>query len=54
MQISLSLRAQVNEENKYVVKNIYDQMPEPKVVVAIGICATSGVSSGNVTMSPGE
>jgi ech hydrogenase subunit C len=32
----------VNEENKYVVKNIYDQMPEPKVVVAIGICATSG------------
>ncbi|MFZ0005343.1 MAG: NADH-quinone oxidoreductase subunit NuoB [Methanoregula sp.] len=32
----------VNEENKYVIKNIYDQMPDPKVVVAIGICATSG------------
>ena len=32
----------VNEQNKYVIKNIYDQMPDPKVVVAIGICATSG------------
>ncbi len=32
----------VNEQNKVVVKNIYDQMPEPKVVVAVGICAASG------------
>ena len=32
----------VNEQNKPVVKNIYDQIPNPKVVVAIGICATSG------------
>ncbi|MDD5456316.1 MAG: NADH-quinone oxidoreductase subunit B family protein [Candidatus Margulisbacteria bacterium] len=32
----------VNEQNKDVVLNIYNQMPEPKVVVAIGICATSG------------
>ena len=32
----------VNEQNKYVIRNIYDQMPDPKVVVAIGICATSG------------
>ncbi len=32
----------VNESNRDVVKNIYDQMPGPKVVVAIGICATSG------------
>ncbi len=32
----------VNEQNKAVIKNIYDQMPEPKVVVAVGICATSG------------
>jgi len=31
----------VNEQNKYVIKNIYDQMPDPKVVVAVGICATS-------------
>jgi ech hydrogenase subunit C len=32
----------INEQNKAVVKNIYDQIPEPKVVVAVGICATSG------------
>lgn len=32
----------VNEQNKPVILNIYNQMPEPKVVVAIGICATSG------------
>jgi ech hydrogenase subunit C len=32
----------VNEQNIEIVKNIYHQMPEPKVVVAVGICATSG------------
>lgn len=32
----------VNEQNKPVIKNIYEQMPEPKVVVAVGICACSG------------
>ncbi len=32
----------VNEQNISVIKQIYEQMPEPKVVVAIGICATSG------------
>ena len=32
----------VNEQNIPVVRQIYDQMPGPKVVVAIGICATSG------------
>ena len=32
----------VNEQNVEVVKNIYNQMPEPKVVVAIGICALTG------------
>ena len=32
----------VNEQNKGIVKQIYDQMPEPKVVVAVGICACSG------------
>jgi ech hydrogenase subunit C len=31
----------VNEQNKSVVENIYNQMPEPKVVVAIGVCALS-------------
>lgn len=32
----------INEQNKEVIKNIYSQIPDPKVVVAIGICATSG------------
>ncbi len=32
----------INEQNKEVVWQIYNQMPHPKVVVAIGICATSG------------
>src|SRR5665647_3264661 len=32
----------VNEQNREVVRNLYDQMPNPKVVVAIGICACSG------------
>jgi len=32
----------VNEQNINVIKQIYEQMPEPKVVVAVGICATSG------------
>ena len=32
----------VNHLNAPVVKNIYDQMPEPKAVVAIGACAYSG------------
>lgn len=32
----------VNEQSIAVVKNIYSQMPEPKVVVAVGICAASG------------
>ena len=32
----------INEMNVDIVKNIYNQMPDPKVVVAVGICATSG------------
>jgi ech hydrogenase subunit C len=32
----------VNEQNRSVIRNLYDQMADPKVVVAIGICATSG------------
>ncbi len=38
----LLITGSVNEQNRPVIKNLYDQMPEPKVVVAIGICATSG------------
>ena len=32
----------VNEQNIPVIRQIYDQMPNPKVVVAVGICASSG------------
>lgn len=32
----------INEQNADVVRTIYNQMPDPKVVAAIGICATSG------------
>lgn len=32
----------VNTQNVEVIKNIYNQMGEPKVVVAVGICACTG------------
>ena len=32
----------VNYYNESVVRQIYEQMPTPKVVVAVGICACSG------------
>ena len=38
----LLITGSVNEQNKDVIWQIFNQMPNPKVVVAIGICATSG------------
>jgi len=38
----LLITGAVNEQNKEVVTNLYAQMPDPKVVVALGTCATSG------------
>lgn len=38
----LLLTGSINTQNVAVVRSIYDQMPEPKVVLAVGICATSG------------
>lgn len=38
----LLLSGSVNEQSKQVMLNIYNQMPEPKVVMAVGICACSG------------
>jgi ech hydrogenase subunit C len=32
----------VNERNVEIVQNLYRQMPDPKVVVAVGACACSG------------
>lgn len=38
----LLITGAVNDQNKAVVRQLYDQMPEPKVVVAVGICACNG------------
>ncbi|MDV3429511.1 MAG: NADH-quinone oxidoreductase subunit NuoB [Bacillota bacterium] len=38
----LLITGSVNEQNIPVVKQLYEQMPNPKVVVAVGICAASG------------
>jgi ech hydrogenase subunit C len=38
----LLLTGSVNEQSEPVIRNLYEQMPEPKVVVAIGACAMSG------------
>jgi len=32
----------VNHRNKKVLKNLYDQMPQPRAVIAIGACGLSG------------
>jgi len=32
----------VNNRNKHVLKNLYEQMPTPKAVIAIGACGCSG------------
>lgn len=32
----------INSQNAAVVKQIYEQMPEPKVVLAVGTCACTG------------
>jgi ech hydrogenase subunit C len=38
----LLITGSMNVRNVSVVESLYDQMPSPKAVVAIGICATSG------------
>ena len=32
----------VNHRNKEVLKNLYEQMPDPKMVIAVGTCACTG------------
>lgn len=32
----------INTQNRSVVRQLYDQMPKPKVVVAVGVCACTG------------
>ena len=38
----LLITGAVNEANKEIISNIYEQMAEPKAVVAAGACACSG------------
>ncbi|MEY6431860.1 NADH-quinone oxidoreductase subunit B family protein [Thioalkalicoccus limnaeus] len=38
----LMVTGSVNEESRKVLENLYEQMPDPKAVIAIGACALSG------------
>jgi ech hydrogenase subunit C len=38
----LLVTGSINAQGEGVLRQIYEQMPNPKAVVAIGICATSG------------
>jgi ech hydrogenase subunit C len=38
----LLITGSVNERNVEIIENLYRQMPDPKVVVAVGACACSG------------
>lgn len=38
----LVVTGSVNKRNVRVLKNLYDQMPDPKAVVAVGACACTG------------
>ncbi len=38
----LLVTGSVNERNIEIIQNLYRQMPEPKVVVAVGACACTG------------
>jgi NADH-quinone oxidoreductase subunit B len=38
----LVVTGSVNKKNMHVLKNVYDQIPSPKAVVALGVCAATG------------
>jgi len=38
----LVVTGSVNHRNARVLRNVYDQMPDPKVVVAMGVCSSTG------------
>lgn len=38
----LVVTGSVNHRNARVLKNVYDQIPDPKVVVALGVCSATG------------
>lgn len=38
----LLITGSVNERNIEIIRNLHGQMPDPKVVIAVGACAASG------------
>lgn len=38
----LLITGAVNEQNMTVIQQLYEQMPKPKAVVAVGVCAATG------------
>ncbi len=38
----LVVTGSVNHRNARVLRNVYDQIPDPKVVVAFGVCSSTG------------
>lgn len=38
----LLITGSINHQNISVVKQLYEQMPSPKAVVAVGVCAATG------------
>lgn len=38
----LMITGPVNYKNRQILQNLYDQTPDPKVVMAVGICAATG------------
>ena len=38
----LVVTGSVNHRNARVLRNVYDQIPDPKVVVALGVCSSTG------------
>jgi len=38
----LMVTGSVNHRNKVVLKNLYDQIPDPKVVIVVGACGSTG------------
>ena len=32
----------INEQNREIIQNLYNQMPDPKVVICVGTCGQSG------------
>jgi ech hydrogenase subunit C len=39
---ALLVTGPANHRNKRVLRNLYEQMPEPKLVIAVGTCACTG------------